>query len=166
MRLILFYIAILWSGTIYGTESCDTLFRLYSMGGFFEQWDKSLNVVYVSDTDLPKYKVHFNDGLAKDFKGEPVTIRDGVYVMSPDGDLYIGMDVSGKFHHSSLLRGADVGAAGRIWIDHGHIKVMDTDSGHYAPEMGAFDLVRYYLERAGIDPDSVSFRDYDWRLAP
>lgn len=46
-----------------------------------------------------------------------------IFVMSPQGKLYIGKKKKGVFQHSSFLAGGATTAAGRLVVNHGVLKV-------------------------------------------
>jgi hypothetical protein len=52
-------------------------------------------------------------------------------VLSPQDVLYVGVHVSGSFHHSSFLCGAPVLAAGMIKVEKGRIRGIHEKNGHY-----------------------------------
>ncbi|WP_128330261.1 hypothetical protein [Apibacter sp. HY039] len=56
--------------------------------------------------------------------------------MSKKGNIYISKyNEVGKFHHSSLVAGEEVAAAGEIIIENGIIKMITNKSGHYLPNI-------------------------------
>jgi hypothetical protein len=55
----------------------------------------------------------------------------GAFVLSPQDVLYVGVHVSGSFHHSSFLCGAPVLAAGMIKVEKGRIRGIHEKNGHY-----------------------------------
>lgn len=100
-------------------------------------------VKYLDAVERKKYEVSFLDGkLVVDhqpfttaashslFSGRGIAI----YVVSPDGRLYVGSHEVGKFHHSSFLSGRPVKGGGEIQTDaHGQIVYLSSKSGHYNP---------------------------------
>jgi hypothetical protein len=58
----------------------------------------------------------------------------GIYVMSPNGELYSHAHKVGLFHHSSFLAGLPTAGAGEIKVDKGVIKHITNKSGHYRPD--------------------------------
>ncbi|MDP3255032.1 MAG: hypothetical protein Q8S58_19470 [Bosea sp. (in: a-proteobacteria)] len=55
----------------------------------------------------------------------------GAFVLSPQEVVYVGIHVSGQFHHSSFLCGAPVLAAGMIKVEQGRIRGIHEKNGHY-----------------------------------
>lgn len=73
--------------------------------------------------------------------GELYSTRDGstvesgrgwqIFVVSPDGTLYIHDHAASEFHHTSFLGGGAVMAAGEIVVDQGVIRCLTAKTGHY-----------------------------------
>jgi hypothetical protein len=57
----------------------------------------------------------------------------------------------GALHHSSLLAGGKVAAAGEIEIKQGIIKMVNRESGHYHPEELHLNQFLRELRRRGVD---------------
>ena len=72
----------------------------------------------------------------------------GIFVMSPDGKMYVGNHEVGQFHHSSFLAASDVAGAGELQATDGKITTISNKSGHYHPR--AVHLVQT-LEELGPD---------------
>jgi hypothetical protein len=58
-----------------------------------------------------------------------------IWVMNKRGRMFVGNHVSGEFHHSSFLSGADVMCGGEIQAIKGKIKLLSGKSGHYKPSI-------------------------------
>lgn len=58
-----------------------------------------------------------------------------IFVMSPDGQFYVGSHRVNAFHHSSFLAGEDVASAGEIQAKNGRIVQITNKSGHYKPQV-------------------------------
>lgn len=83
---------------------------------------------------------------------EPVMM---IYVMSPDGTLYIGDKKREKFHHSSFLSGSAVIAAGSVCVEDGNLKELTPHSGHYRPSDEDFARCVQTFRDAGVPMDAV-----------
>jgi hypothetical protein len=94
------------------------------------------------------YEVYFDGGVFRNCLGEPASTMTrethfsglgwGIFVCSAKGDLFVATHKVGEFHHSTLLAGGSVAAAGEIVIDAGIIKMISSKTGHYrsgGPEM-------------------------------
>ena len=78
-----------------------------------------------------------------------------LFVMSHCGSLYIGPHSMGDFHHSSFLAGGVAAAAGIIELNHGQVKMISADSGHYTPSVDNFNQFIGHLEQQGISMEGV-----------
>ena len=78
-----------------------------------------------------------------------------IYVMSPDGTLYVGDKKREKFHHSSFLSGSTVIAAGSICVEEGVLKELTPHSGHYRPSDEDFARCVQSFRDAGVPMDEV-----------
>jgi hypothetical protein len=75
-----------------------------------------------------------------------------IYVMDDAGGIYISnYQAVGKFHHSSLLAGKPVAAAGEISIKDGVIQSITMKSGHYRPGKKFLDQFLNELREQGAD---------------
>ena len=68
----------------------------------------------------------------------------GIYVMSPNGELYSNPHKVGLFHHSSFLAGLPTAGAGELKVIDGTLKYITNKSGHYQP--GDEHLVQTLME--------------------
>lgn len=87
-----------------------------------------------------------------DKKDEP---QKWIWVLDPDGRLYVAAKIRGQFHHSSFLRGAAVMAAGNLLAEHGRLVKLTADSGHYWPSPGHFKYAYDHLAAQGADMSSL-----------
>jgi hypothetical protein len=108
---------------------------------------------------------------------ESVTFQKGlgweIFVMSPGGDFHMASHRIGLYHHSSLLGGGNVAAAGMMRVSGGAIQELNNHSGHYAPEdkhvrnvlkrlSQAGNSLNFDLEIAGANPFRGRAADY-WK---
>ena len=141
-------------------------------------------VTYFAAQDQPGHQVVVNPGGRIGIRnGTPLNGRDRgpvVFVVETNGRVYAGNYVQGKFHHSSLLAGANVTGAGELYLDDGgKLTKITNKSGHYAPDHlrvvqglqaladHGIDLREVDLQFIG-DPQDVKagafLRREDWRL--
>lgn len=110
-------------------------------------------------------RLRVKDGLLVDQSDEPLDPsvedrpnRDGfaIFVMDATGVIYVSFDhQQGRFHHSSLLAGAPVAAAGDMTILNGRLLAISNASGHYRPPPSSLLAVLGNLEALGIDTSKV-----------
>src|SRR5579875_2923731 len=74
-----------------------------------------------------------------------------LYVLSLDNELYYGRGQVKKFHHTSVLAGSTVAAAGMIRVENGKVKWVSNSSGHYTPETKYLKNILAKLEKGGVD---------------
>ena len=135
----------------------------------FDEWRISKRLVgsspdqvkYLNKEERKQYEVIISDGLLiRD--GKPLntssesTIFSGkgiaIYVVSPEGQLYVGSHNKGKFHHSSFLSGAPVKGGGEIQTDEqGQIIYLSPKSGHYNPGKKELLAVLEWLQEKGVN---------------
>ena len=76
--------------------------------------------------------------------------------MDENGNFYASKIQSvGEFHHSSLLSGEPVSAAGEIKVNEGVLEVLSDKSGHYQPSLEYTQQAIQQLGRDGIDVGKV-----------
>jgi hypothetical protein len=95
-------------------------------------------ILYVPKEDMNRRKIKFNGKEAKfETTSEPLAAdKNYIYVMNPRGDFFVESEdrtTQLKFHHSSLLAGEEVAAAGHLKV--GNSLYLDLESGHYQPTM-------------------------------
>ena len=74
-----------------------------------------------------------------------------IYVMDERGDLWVSFDAHPrKLHHSSLLSGAPVAAAGEMLIFNGILYGINNYSGHYQPPPIVIDRALSVLKERGV----------------
>ncbi len=138
----------------------------------FEEWrhEKGLvgtsfnQVKYLNEQERQQYEVTIEEGklmrhgeflnTASErsiFSGQGIAI----YVISPEGKLYVGSHDKGKFHHSSFLSGAVIKGGGEIQTDcHGQVKYLSPKSGHYNPKKEFLNVLEW-LQAKGVPLDNV-----------
>jgi hypothetical protein len=102
-------------------------------------------VAYLDAASRPSYHVEFKGGVAHyrgallDTSGMTTVFSGrgfGIWVMDPDGNMYVANHVLGQMHHSSFLAGGEIKAGGEIRVKRGQIEFLSGKSGHYQPGMG------------------------------
>jgi|GEM_PF-1918398 len=166
--------------------------RQYVNHGIFASMAEALNKLFGwSDEDTAKFyneedtKVEYLDEESrKDYEltggstlkqGEPPITFDtskmfskfsgngfGIYVMSPNGELYSHAHKVGFFHHSSFLAGLPTAGAGEIKVIGGTLQHITNKSGHYLPgEKNMVQTLQEFKSRgvnlAGVKLTFLSF---------
>lgn len=101
-------------------------------------------VTYLDKAQRPPYELSVDRGVLEDSAGKPFDTKDAdmshsgipaaIFVMTKNGRLLAGKKHPVfRFHHSSLLAGGDVAAAGELMVTNGEIKEVTNCSGHYRP---------------------------------
>jgi hypothetical protein len=111
--------------------------------------DQLKTLVTVSGGKLKRSTTHAQAGLPVD-TGESVTQHSGkgweIFVVGATGDIHMASHKIGKYHHSSLLAGANVSMAGEMKVTGGKIVTMSNKSGHYNPSAEHFQHFLRTLE--------------------
>lgn len=109
-------------------------------------------VTYLSEKGRQEYEVFVNcEGKLINFEGQfinsptnsmfPKPAR-AIYVVDIFGRLFLSFyHPIGVFHHSSLVGGDDVLAAGEMILVNGSIDLINNHSGHYHPDESSLDLL-------------------------
>ncbi len=85
--------------------------------------------------------------------------RIGIFVVSLEGDIFVGDKENGKFHHSSFLpKGSSVMFSGTLLCKEGKIDYMDNLSGHFQPKHRHVVQMRGYFRTKGILNDQMTFK--------
>lgn len=83
-----------------------------------------------------------------------------IWVVAPNGKLYVHAKIRGQFHHSSFLRGSVVMAAGNLIADQGKLTKLTADSGHYWPQPDHFRWFFEHLQGQGADLSALKGIDF------
>ena len=145
-----------------------TSHRLYQIGEQYvgEASKPGATVRYIRDPiERASMRLRVKNGLLVDAHNIPLDPqvdrhpkRDGfaVFVMDRKGDIYISFDhQQGRFHHSSILAGAAVRAAGDMTIIQGRLLALSNSSGHYKPDAACLDVTLARLSALGVDVSQV-----------
>jgi hypothetical protein len=82
-----------------------------------------------------------------------------IFVMSQSGEIHLGSHEVGQYHHSSLLNGQNVAAAGEMRTSpSGKLLHMSNKSGHYTPGPVEIRQVMRALEKGNITPETYRLR--------
>ena len=131
-------------------------------GGFYKK-----KITYLRGAALTRHVLHVKDGrlvdgagklLDADLAGEGTEERGGfcIYVMTPDGTIYVSFDhKQGSFHHSSLVAGQPVAGAGDMTVIEGELMELSNSSGHYRTPPRSLKQVQARLEEMGVKLDGV-----------
>ena len=137
-----------------------------------EELGRTATVRYVTDpAERARMKLYVRDGLLTDLAGQrldPLTdvhpSRDGlaIFVMDRQRDIYVSFDhQQNRFHHSSILAGKPVLAAGDMTILDGKLLEISNSSGHYRPPARSLKVVIDRLTELGVDMTSVKVMAID-----
>lgn len=79
-----------------------------------------------------------------------------IWVFSPANKFYSHLVKLGRFHHSSLLEGTEINAAGEWGVKQGKIEWINGKSGHYRPDTALFiGAVKFLKQENAFDADAV-----------
>jgi hypothetical protein len=131
-----------------------------------DSWCFPKKVKYLNNTENLKFKVKINNNRLLNSKGEFIdtlnagTIFSGkgkaIFVMDNKGNLFISkFQERHLFHHSSLLSGKPVSAAGEIKIIKGMIKEISIKSGHYQPSASLNQQILLVLKEYGVETKNI-----------
>lgn len=130
-------------------------------GDFDPKTLKNRLVEYDKDSvSQAKTNVTISGGTLTRSTGEVVDTKDSVtfqkglgweiFVMGPGGNLHMASHKIGKYHHSSLLGGGNVAAAGMMRVSGGTIQELNNHSGHYAPQEQHIRQAVRQLQKQGV----------------
>ena len=136
----------------------------------FDVWSWPHSVKYLDEFKRLKYKVKFKDGKIIDADGKLIDTSGAglidepsgkaIFVMDSKGNIYLSNTHSHKlFHHSSLVSGEPVSAAGEIKVVKGVIKEINISSGHYEPTLELNKQMIPILEGYNINTKKINFTD-------
>ena len=142
-------------------------------------------VLYLSTTQREKYRVHFCEQRLCDRHGQvlnpkhkgpkqalasfPVQQKEigndqqglAIFVMDAQGELWLSFEAKAKyFHHSSLLAGGPVAAAGEMIVFQGKLYGINNQSGHYQPPPLVIKRVLSVLHAKGIDTQDILIKKF------
>lgn len=127
-------------------------------------WERSMaTVVYDHDPVLRNMtRIHLSGGrlFSDEACTRPLDTRGmvtqfsgpgfAIFVMSERGNLHVASHSVGHRHHSSLLAGESVAAAGELICRDGVLRWLSNKSGHYRPGVGHLLQVLHQLQKKGI----------------
>jgi hypothetical protein len=125
-------------------------------------WDEShTRVVYDHDPVVRSMtRVHVRGGRLFTAADTPLDTRDmvtqfsgpghAIFVMTATGNIHVSSHSVGHRHHSSLLAGRNVAAAGELICHGGNLKWLSNKSGHYQPGIGHLLQVLHQIQKNGI----------------
>lgn len=148
------------------------MFRVTPMLSFYVGEDKLGNhiwptpVRYLSEGDRDAYRLEVQNGRIYDVHGNlfdttsssTVFSQQGlaIFVMDAEGTIYASMyQRVGDFHHSSLVAGEAVAAAGEIGAKNGILVAITDKSGHYTPRKAFTEQFVTRLRGLGVDMRKV-----------
>jgi RHS repeat-associated protein len=124
------------------------------------RWNAGQTVKYLSNEERGVFELDVKNGLLVNKQtGVPFdtsasnTLWGGaIFVMDPQGKIFASnSQVRGEFHHSSLLAGQPVAAAGTLSVENGKLLSVSNQSGHYQPSQKHNNQLFEELEKKGVD---------------
>jgi hypothetical protein len=123
-------------------------------------------VQYLDPAGRAPYELHIRGGLIYDAAGNLFDTADAqtlhsddsraIFVMDEHGRFYASKwHKPGEFHHSSLVAGDPVAAAGEIDVRNGQVLVVSDKSGHYIPRRAFTYQALDKLRIEGVDLTNV-----------
>ncbi len=133
----------------------------------------SPGVRYLDDVEREAYRITIHDGLLYNAQGNLFDTANGISAFGPDsnGRAIFVMDEHGNlyastfqryrhFHHSSLLGGGDVAAAGELAVLDGEVVLLTDRSGHYMPDRSQTQQFLDQLASQGVVVDMSNIEFY------
>lgn len=142
-------------------------FKTKGMEPNMEEYDRAMGVKYLNPTERQEFLVSVKGGNIYDSSGKPLdtthvvgggrgTTGRAIYVMDKQGNIYIHTKPKTfTIHHSSLVAGGEVAAAGEIRIEDGILVYIDRNSGHYKVEQRFLDQAIQRLKDLGVDTSKI-----------
>ncbi|MBI4865269.1 MAG: hypothetical protein HY815_34150, partial [Candidatus Riflebacteria bacterium] len=131
----------------------------------YKKMDQVYGVKYLTAAEREAYRLTIRDGKLYDSAGRLFDTTRGnsvwgngraIFVMDEQGNLFASnMHEVGKFHHSSLLAGQPVSAAGELEVRNGVLRRITDQSGHYRPRLPFMEQAVNRLEQLGVDMSTV-----------
>jgi len=81
-----------------------------------------------------------------------------IFVASESGEIHMASHKVGKYHHSSLLAGAQVSLGGEMKVTAGRIDWISNKSGHYTPSKDHLVQFLHWLGKDGMDLNDVEVK--------
>lgn len=120
-------------------------------------------VTYYDSTQKDTLKLHVKNNLIYNSRNERFDTsgadpshsgRAAIFVMDADGNVFASnVNVVYLFHHSTILAGEPVAAAGELFVNNGVISKITNCSGHYKPEYETTAQLKDVLKKAGYKRD-------------
>ena len=148
--------------------------------------EEKKGVLYLNAEQRESYRVYFCKELLCDQKEQPLNpehlgpkslikpfsntdqqkqtnLQRGlaIYVMNAKGEIWLSFDSKDHyFHHSTLLAGQPIAAAGEMIIFQGKLYAINNQSGHYQPPPIVLKRVLSVLENKGVSIKGVLVKKY------
>ncbi len=119
-------------------------------------------VRYWSEAERGPFEVTTRRGRLEFATGAAVTTeldargRHALYVLDPAGRLFVHPGERGLVHHSSFVDGGPVAGAGRIRVEDGVVRALDSESGHYRVPPTVATQVLDWLAARGVSLGGVA----------
>jgi len=115
----------------------------------------------ISEADRADHEVFVKDKKLVDRNGNFLDSGNSnngklIFVMDPQGRVFAGEPRLMEFHHSSLLAGEPVAAAGELMVVDGMVVSHSRQSGHYKPDQIHHDQFKDEMKSRGLDLSVVN----------
>jgi hypothetical protein len=80
-----------------------------------------------------------------------------IFAVDAKNEIHMASHKIGKYHHSSLLAGANVALAGEMKVENGKLVYLSNKSGHYVPSAESLVQLLHILEKDGVAMDFKIF---------
>ena len=115
----------------------------------------------ISEADRADHEVFVKDKKLVDRNGNFLDSGNSnngklIFVMDPQGRVFVGEPRLMEFHHSSLLAGEPVAAAGELMVVDGMVVSHSRQSGHYKPDQIHHDQFKDEMKSRGLDLSVVN----------
>lgn len=142
---------------IYKTAPMRSKYKDETTGAVF-----GTNVKYFTKAESLEFKVGFTKGKLLDANGNLLNVNNAKYVMDESGAIFVyEKHKNGYIHHSSLIEGQPVAAAGYITVTDGVVSKINRKSGHYRPTEEMLNQFIEELRRQGAKLKDVKIDAYE-----
>lgn len=84
-----------------------------------------------------------------------------IFILNPQGELFVGNSDVGTFHHSSFQKGGYVAYAGTIEVNQGKLSYLDDYSGHYGPKKQQLvSVLKEFINRGLLSEETKVIKNF------
>ncbi|GAB2914935.1 RHS repeat-associated core domain-containing protein [Rheinheimera gaetbuli] len=148
----------------YETKDILSKYKGEDNPSFSRRWNTPKVVSYLSEKQKIEFELDVIDGLiVKKSTGELFDTADtdtywgqAIFVMDSVGRIFASVyQEAGIFHHSSLIGGEAVAAAGTFEVSHGMLLEVSNQTGHYETSQELNNQFFDELEKRGVPSDTL-----------